>query len=270
MKNRKNIWKITLSLLITGSMIFAVGCSDDEDEILPDGDTPGKVYDIDGNEYKTVRIGDQIWMAENLRVSKYNNGDAIPTGLSDGEWENTTDGAYAIYPHGDVDGIESSEEMVEAYGRLYNWYAVDDPRGLCPEGWRVPTDDEWGELINYVVAQGYPNSNVSNGAGNALKSCRQVDSPLGGDCDTEEHPRWESKTIHHGFDEFGFSALPGGGRWLDGSFSLLGARGFWGSSSEASSAGSWARYITHLNGTVDRLNVTKSGGFSLRCVRDIN
>ncbi len=171
------------------------------------------VTDIDGNEYVTVIIGTQEWMAENLRVTKYSNGDVIPADLSDADWYHTTSGAYAVFPHEMVDGINSHEEMVAAYGKLYNWFAVDDTRGLCPPGWKVPNNDDWDQLKNFIIGMGHPNQdNNPAGAGNAMKSCRQVDSPLGGDCNTTEHPRWNPDDSHYGFDKFGFSALPAGRR----------------------------------------------------------
>ncbi len=113
-------------------------------------------------------------MAENLRVTKYNIGVAILRGLSNTEWDNTTNGAYAIYPHeggeteDNVEGLNSDAEVVAAYGKLYNWYAVADSRGLCPIGWSVPSDADWTQLVNYVASQGYPNEwNNPNGAANA-------------------------------------------------------------------------------------------------------
>jgi len=228
------------------------------------------VTDIDGNVYQTVIIGEQEWMAENLRVTKYNNGNAIPTGLSNTDWSNATSGAYAIYDHNEwnTDGINSPEEMVAAYGKLYNWYAVDDARGLCPEGWSVPSDADWTALVNYVVSEGFPNSNVTNGAGNALKSCRQVGHPDGGDCDTSEHPRWDSDDTHSGFDEFGFSALPGGHRGYGGSCNLIGSIGLWWSSSENSSSIAWYRLMYSFYGNVPRNLNDKRDGFSVRCLRD--
>ncbi len=252
---------------------------DDSDIIYGDG-----VTDIDGNEYITVIIGDQEWMAENLRVSKYNNGDAIPTDLSDDDWENTTNGAYAIYDHNheDADGINSPEEMVEAYGKLYNWFAVDDSRGLCPEGWSVPSHDDWTELEQYICnALGnsdcdtqFPYDNTTLGwrgtnEGSALKSCRQVGSPLDG-CDTSEHPRWDSNNTHHGFDEFGFSALPGGFRWSFGSFGNVGNNGEWWGATERSGTLAWNRRMGSSYGYVIRSNILKSYGFSVRCRRDID
>ncbi len=221
---------VTVSMPAQNILFTANFQEEDEDPDIIYGDG---VADIDGNEYITVVIGDQEWMAENLRVSKYKNGDPIITGLNDTEWGNTIEGAYAIYPHTGgvwpdepVEGINSDAEMVAAYGKVYNWYAATDLRGLCPAGWSVPNNDDWDQLVHYVIAQGFPNYNVVNGAGNALKSCRQVNSPLDG-CNVSEHPRWHSDDINHGFDAFGFSALPGGSRASDGSFNSIGYRGRW-------------------------------------------
>lgn len=165
------------------------------------------VIDIDGNSYPTVIIGNQEWMAENLRVAHYNNGEAITTDWSAMREE----GAYGIYPYSDIDGLNSDAEVVEAYGKLYDWYAVDDDRGLCPTGWRVPSDEDWDVLVDYLFDQGHqgdPHAGSANGAGNALKSCSRVDHPDGGECDTSEHPRWNSHHTHSGFDAYGFSAFP--------------------------------------------------------------
>jgi len=227
-----------------------------------DDSEPGTVIDIDGNVYQTVIIGEQEWMAENLRVTRYNNGDDIPTGLNEHEWGWTTSGAYAIYYNDD--------NMLEAYGKLYNWYAVDDARGLCPEGYAVPSDANWTALVNYVVSEGFPNEfHNLNGAGNALKSCRQVGHPDGGDCDTSEHPRWNSHGTHSGFDEFGFSALPGGNRFTSGNFSDVGDFGDWWSSSEHSSANAWYRSMGIVHGSVSRNHYLKILGLSIRCIREV-
>ena len=233
----------------------------------------GSLVDIDLNVYQAVNIGNQEWMAENLRVTRYNNGDAIPTGLSDDEWANTTAGAFAVYDHNgwNTDGINSPWEMVEAYGNLYNWYVVNDSRGVCPEGWRVPSDDDWTQMVDYVVAQGYPNEwEDPNGAGNALKSCRQEDHPDGGNCDTSEHPRWGSHDIHSGFDEFGFSGLPGGCRRYDGSYSWIGKYGYWWTSTEQSSLSAWRQLMFYEYSPVFRFQYHKTYGLSLRCVRDLD
>jgi uncharacterized protein (TIGR02145 family) len=221
------------------------------------------ITDIDNNEYRIVRIGEQVWMAENLKTTKYNDDTGIEfPNTNNTDWGNNTAGAYAWYGNDD-----SNKDL---YGALYNWHAVNTGK-LCPTGWHVPSDAEWTELVNYVVAQGYPNNwQDPNGTGNALKSCRQDGSPLGGDCDTSEHPRWNSDGTHYGFDEFGFSALPGGNRWTPGGFFGLGAYGSWWSSTETSSTNAWGRDLYRSNGGVDRSNYGKTNGLSLRCVRDLD
>ena len=113
---------------------------------------------MDGYNYSVVQIGDQCWFAENLRTTAYRNGDVIPAGLTDGDWSSTTSGATAVY--GEDDGCQllvqtsmpaTRLQSLAEYGRLYNWYAVDDVRSLCPSGWHVPTDGEWTDLENYIT-----------------------------------------------------------------------------------------------------------------------
>lgn len=265
---------LTVGLSLPACELLEDLFGDEDDEVIDDNHDR-TVTDIDSNVYQTSIISGQEWITENLRVTRYNNGDAILTGLSDNAWVNTTEGAYAIYPHGSIDGLNSDAEVVSAYGILYNWYAVSDPRGLCPDGWHVPTDTEWEELITYVVAQGYSNVGWDNpnGTGNALKSCRQVGSSLGGDCDTSEHPRWNSNNTHCGFDEYGFSALPGGSCDAAGAnFNHVGVSGRWWSSTERFSGDAWWRDINHNTGGVYRSDsgFSKRGGFSVRCVRVID
>ncbi len=226
----------------------------------------GTVVDIYGNEYDFIRIGDQDWMSENLRVSRYNDGTEILSGLSNEEWEKTKEGAYSIYSHEIIEGIDSEENMLESYGKLYNWYAVSDDRGLCPEGWRVPVDEDWLELTSYLVEnyKEITNENVAN----ALKSCRQVDTPLEGKYDTDEHPRWDADDINDvKRDKFGFSALPGGLRDSYGEFQKLGHYGIWWSANEEE--GTWGRYMTYNLGNIFRSYGNKSYGFSVRCVRNV-
>ena len=230
------------------------------------------VTDIDGNEYRTVIIGNQEWMAENLRVTKYNNEDDITTGLNDEDWGDTTEGAYAIYPYGSLDGLTSDNDVLEAYGALYNGYAVVDDRGLCPEDWSVPSDSDWTALVDYIVDQGFPNEPFnSNGAGYALKSCLQEDSPLEC-CDTSLHPRWNSHDPHSGFDEFGFSALPGGNRYgHSGSIGNVGDFGYWWSTTDYmnSSVWAWYRHMPRHLGRVDRFHGRRVHGMSVRCFKTI-
>jgi len=196
------------------------------------------VTDIDGNVYKTVKIGNQIWMAENLKVTHYRNGDAIPTGHSNSEWsnlDNTQTGAYAVY-----DGNES------IYGYLYNWYAVDDSRNIAPEGWHVPTDNEWQTLVDYLGGKRV--------AGGKLKE--------------EGTTHWDSPNFG-ATNESGFTALPGGYRYgHDGSYNSMGDSGRFWSSAESGSYGAWRRLLSYDYSGVHRLGHGERSGFSVRCIRD--
>lgn len=220
------------------------------------------VTDIDGNTYGAISIGNQCWMQQNLKTTKYRNGSNITyPDNNNSSWSNNTTGAYAWY-NNDIANKST-------YAALYNWYAVNNSNKLCPTGWHVPTDSEWTQLVDYVVAQGFPNSDIINGAGNALKSCRQVSSPLGGGCNTSVHPRWNSHSTHYGFDEFMFSAFPGGYRNTNGSFFNIGSYGYWWSSTEYSSALAWGRSMYYGVGYVNRYYYGhKTFGLSVRCLRD--
>ncbi len=221
------------------------------------------ITDVDGNVYETVEIGDQLWMAENLRTTKYRDGSSIAGGLPNDAWSNATQGAYAIYPHGEATGIDSEDEMVNAYGKIYNWLAVDDDRGLCPEGWRVPTQDELGDLINYVGNDGHDGEE-----GLALRSCRQENSPLGDECDTSEHPRWDEDDTYYGIDAYGFNALPAGARHENGSFEGIGQVGHWWSTTDLIGQFARGRRIYHDNDGITMFMVEIEWGFSVRCIQD--
>jgi uncharacterized protein (TIGR02145 family) len=221
---------------------------------------PETITDIDGNIYNTVQIGDQCWMKENLKTTKYRDGTSIEyPGSDNAAWYNNTTGAYAWY--------NNDTAMEYTYGALYTWPAAENPRGLCPAGWHIPASDEWDQLVDYVVAQGYPDQwNDPNGAGNALKSCRQVDTPLGGDCNTTEHPRWNAHGTHHGFDVFGFSALPGGNRSF-GPYESIGDGGYWWSSTEYYDLGIGFYLYFSYGSTEMHSDNYQEVGFSVRCIR---
>ncbi|HAH57148.1 MAG TPA: hypothetical protein DCL86_03280, partial [Bacteroidales bacterium] len=102
------------------------------------------VTDIDGNVYKTIKIGDQVWMAENLRVTRYRNGDSIFNVLDNEIWSTAAEGAYCNYNN------TLNMDTIATYGRLYNWYAAADQRNIAPKGWRVPDIDDWSLLIEYL------------------------------------------------------------------------------------------------------------------------
>ena len=197
---------------------------------------PSTVTDIDGNVYNVVTIGNQCWMAENLKTTKYRNGSPIPGNLSDASWSNTTIGAQADY-NNDV-------ANTAIYGKLYNWYAVADPAGLCPTGWHVPSDSEWTILANFLGGDSV--------AGGKMKAV----SPL-----------WASPNTG-ATNSSGFSGLPGGGRNYAGTYNDGGSIGNWWSSTQNSSSNAWGRYLSYPSGNVYRYSANKRGGFTVRCVRD--
>jgi uncharacterized protein (TIGR02145 family) len=171
-----------------------------------------------------------------LKVSKYRNGDNIPTGLNNSAWESTTVGAYAIYNNDPVnDGL---------YGKLFNHYAVMDNRGLCPTGWHVPTDGEWTTLETFLGG--------SSVAGGALKSTTGWNAPNTGATNTS-----------------GFTALPCGFRNFDGGFHGVGNDGYWWSSSVAGSNIAWSCELYYTYVSAMRFSHGQRFGFSIRCLRDV-
>jgi uncharacterized protein (TIGR02145 family) len=221
--------------------------------------------DVDGNVYNTVSIGDQCWMKENLKTTKYSNGTDIEyPGNDNNNWNLNSTGAYAWY--------DNEISWKDLYGALYNGYAVHNENGLCPSGWHVPGFLEFTQMRDYLVEQGYPDlDGNANGAGNALKSCRQVDSPYGDDCNTLEHPRWDSPGIYlgFGFDAYGFSALPGGRRGTNGTYSTSGTFGWWWTSHMTSFP--WFYNMSNTSSKVGNLDwVSGLNGYSVRCIKDEN
>ncbi len=211
------------------------------------------VTDIDSNVYNTVQIGNQCWMKENLKTTTYSNGTSIPNVTDYTAWGNLTTGAYAWY--------DNDISWKDSYGALYNWFTTVDPNGLCPTGWHVPTDDEWTVLTDYIGGTGSPH-------GNELKSCRQVNSPLGGGCNTSEHPRWNEHGTNYGTDDYGFSGLSGGFRNYHGFFGYIGYYGYWWSSTENFSNYAWYRALKYIYGGVHVGGDDKPSGRSVRCLRD--
>jgi len=217
---------------------------------------PTTLTDIDGNTYQTVKIGDQCWMKENLKTTKYNNGSNIEyPGSNNTVWQNNTSGAYAWY--------NNDNSWKNIYGALYNWRAVNNASGLCPIGWHVPRDDEWTQLTTYI-------SGGTNNCGTGLKSCRQVNSPLGGNCNTSDHPRWNSNDTYFGTDEYGFSAFPGGYRGNNG-FSFyfsLGNAGYWWSATENSTTNAWSRSVSFSSPMIYNAYASMTRGYSVRCIKN--
>ena len=199
------------------------------------------VADLDGNTYNTVQIGTQCWTQSNMKVSKYRNGDNIPTGLSNSAWQNTTSGAYAIYDNDPVnDGL---------YGKLYNHYAVTDSRGLCPTGWHVPSDGEWTTLVNHL-------GGISV-AGGTLKSTAMQPTPGG----------WNPPNVG-ATNSSGFTALPGGTRYPNGDFDYFTRFGYWWSSSVSSGSAAWNRSLSDGSSNFNSIDRNRPEGLSVRCLKD--
>lgn len=228
-----------------------IGIYDDQSELLPGyaediSLLSGTVTDIDGNVYMTIIIGDKEWMAENLKVTHYRNGESIPF-ITDGDvWSQTYTPAYCVY--------DNNEANADIYGYLYNWHAVDDVRGLAPVGWHVATDAELTEL-EMALADGQNNNIGSKLAGR---------EDLWNDGELDSDPE---------FGTSGFNLLPGGYRswWYPtGNFSGLNERAYiWSSSVHWGYDGeSWDRNLYYGDTSVDRQWDYQENGYSVRCVRD--
>ena len=187
--------------------------------------------------FNSVRIGKQVWSSENLNTAEFSNGDKISEAKTNEEWQTMGEqgkSAWCYYDNDPANGIK--------YGKLYNWYAVADPRGLCPAGWHVPSDVEWTQLSNTLGGD--------NNAGSKMKSASGWDQ--GG----------------NGANSSGFSGLPGGYRYSNGTYDFIGFYGYWWSSKRRSAASAWLSALYYASGNVYRGKRTKRDGFSVRCVRD--
>ena len=218
--------------------------------IILDGDT-NTVTDIDGNIYETVQIGEQLWMAENLKVTHYKNGDEIPTGYSDEVWSELDGGAYAIYNDDPV--------YAEVYGNLYSWLAVDDERGVCPDGWHIPSDVEFMELEMFLgMSEFEANSTGYRGTNEGSKLAGRPDL-------------WNSGSLDENteFGTSGFSGFPAGNRdYYNANYNSMGFFGAFWSSTELDSFTAWNRELEYHSSIVYRFNATKQFAFSIRCLKD--
>jgi uncharacterized protein (TIGR02145 family) len=217
-----------------------------------DGAT-GTATDIDGNVYQTLVIGNQEWLVENLKVTYYRNGDPIPNITDNSEWTEFSTGAYCFY--------DNSAFNSEIYGALYNWYAVYDARGLAPQGWRVPSDNDIKQLEMYLgMSESEANDTGGRGTNEGCKLAGGYDLWQNGDLRNNSE-----------FDTSGFSFLPGGYRYyFNGVFFSLGDRSYIWSSSESSISNAWDRYLHSHTTSVYRDNHDKRFGFSVRCVKVID
>jgi uncharacterized protein (TIGR02145 family) len=187
-------------------------------------------------EHESVKIGSQVWMLQNLNADRFRNGDPIPQASSAEDWvkagkEGTP--AWCYY--------NNRAENGDRYGKLYNWYAVADPRGLAPAGWRVATDADWREVTDYLGGEDAAGTKMKKSSG------------------------WKEKA--NGTNESGFSGLPGGSRNLRGEFAYGEEAAYWWTSTESDDEFAWYRVVDHTPWYVYRTNYSKANGYSVRCLK---
>ena len=183
-----------------------------------------------------VTIGNQVWTSKNLDVSKFKNGEEIPEAETKDQWKAFSDANEAAWCY-----YENKTE----YGKLYNWYAVNDPRGLAPAGYHIPTDAEWTTLTNYLGGKKIAGAKMKSKTG------------------------WGDNGNGNGTNSSAFAGLPGGCRGYNGNFYTIGYGGYWWSSSEKYFNNSaWSRFLWDQDGNVHRGGFPKQEGCSVRCLRD--
>jgi uncharacterized protein (TIGR02145 family) len=212
------------------------------------------VTDVDGYHYKTIKLGSQVWMAENLKVTKYNDGAEIAMVTVKEDWSILAGPAYCWYGN-----LESNKDI---YGALYNWFAASSAN-LCPSGWHVPTDAEWEILVNYLITNGYNYDGTTTGN----KIAKAMASPSG----------WTSSSVTGavGNTDYNekrnvtkFSAPAGGYRYTSGDFYNSGNFGIWWSSSGYNETMAWKRLMKYDNADVNWSLTEKIQGCSVRCVKN--
>jgi len=235
--NLKHHFLAILMLALIGSLLFFTACEKDDDPETEETIKEGTVTDIEGNVYVTVQIDDQVWMAENLKTTTYNDGTAIDLVTDNNEWESDTTVAYCWYDNDEA-------QYADTYGALYNWNVVSTGN-LCPDGWHVPTYDEWMALEGYIVSSGHNGSE-----GTTLKATYG----------------WGENG--NGTNDYGFTALPGGCRYSPGHFYGIGEIGGWWTASEFGSGSAHSRGLSADENTVGKYAYIYQLGFSVRCVQD--
>jgi len=216
------------------SLVFSLFSCDKNPTVSTDTDT---VTDIDGNVYNTVKIGNQWWMAENLRVTHYRNNDPIPQVIENTSWNNLNTGAFCIYGNDDSN--------VDIYGNLYNFYAVNDDRNIAPDGWHVAKAVDWNMLVTFLGG--------TDVAGGSIKEAGTT--------------HWWSPN-NGATNESGFTALPGGYRNAVGTYLALGVAGIWWTSTsfDIDNASTW--HLDYMYFWILHTTTDKQEGISIRCVKD--
>jgi len=228
------IIKKSLIMIYIFGLLILISCN--KPGTKPASNTaPQTVSDTDGNVYHIVTIGTQVWMAENLKTTKYRDGTPI-TNVTAATWSTLTTEAYCDY--------QNNPSNSAIYGRLYNWYAATD-NNICPKGWHVASDADWTTLTNFL-----------------------------GDTSTDGGKLKETGTSHWlspntgATNETGFTALPGGYRGDGGAFVGMGTNGGWWTTTASSSTNAWYRWMYNNLSAINKFNVYKAVGFSIHCVKD--
>ena len=225
--------KKVITLLL--GMILFYACSSSSDS---NGNTTITVSDIDGNTYEAIAIGNQTWTKKNLIVTKYRNGDVIPQVTDPAAWANLTTGAWCYFNNETANGT--------VYGKLYNWYAVIDPRGLAPTGYHIPTDSEWTTLTTFLGGE--------NIAGGKMKETGTT--------------FWNSPNTE-ATNSSNFSGLPGGSRENNGVFTIIRNNGNWWCATENSIDNAWCRNLGYNYSNCGSYAFNnKRNALSVRCVKD--
>jgi uncharacterized protein (TIGR02145 family) len=225
---------------------FLSACDKDDNT----SNTDGTLTDADGNQYSTIQIGAQVWMAENLKTTKYNDGTPIRNVTDDNQWANLDTGDTGAWSYYDNDTANDA-----LYGKLYNWYAVGTKK-LCPKGWHIPDNEDWDALATHL-------------GGNFVR--RGTDDYIGwyevagGKMKATE--RWKRPNTG-ATNESGFTGLPGGMRYSGGTFSGIDSSGYWWSATEDSTTNAWERDLLYDFGDVGRDSYVKTVGLSCRCIKD--
>jgi uncharacterized protein (TIGR02145 family) len=231
---RKNFWFYKFLFLMM--VVFF------SDVISLEAQKQNLLKDSEGNSYKTITIGDQVWMAENLRTTKFNDGTDILNETNATKWVKEMTPAFCW--------LDNDKDKSRVYGAMYNWHAVNTGK-LCPVGWKIPSDEDWNKLIDFLGGVEV--------AGGKLKE--------------NGTSKWISPNSE-ATNSAGFAALPAGYRygyfWGSGIFYELGLNGYFWTSTEYTETFSWSRTLSAKNGKVYRSVFEKNNGFSIRCIKDSN
>lgn len=211
-----------------------------------------KLTDIEGNEYNLTIIGGQVWMTENLRTTKYNDGAEIPLYESHGVWSSLSSDGFCWYEN-------DSAAYAQTYGALYNWYTIETGK-LCPAGWHVPTDNDWKELeMTLGMSSGEADNDGMRGTNEGSKLSGFTGLWTDGALESDAE-----------FGSTGFHAIPGGYHptIYSGDYFNLGDYGYWWSATESDTGKAWSRFIFYFSSAMGRNTDIKNFGLSVRCVKD--